>query len=84
MANLSYGLLSYEQWTHRRSPDGRSPSVGYLGCHAGSVVEVAAPDKGSGCGLADCGLPLSVLVRRLTVQARRGRLTGGGVKKDEY
>lgn len=73
MANLSYGVLSNEQRTHRRRPDSRSSSIRHLSGHAGSVVEVAASDQGSCCGLADCGFPFSVLGRWLAVQARRGR-----------
>lgn len=73
MANLSYGVLSNEQWTHRHRPDSRPSSVGHLRGHAGSVVEVVASDQGSRCGLAGCGFPFSVLGRWLAVQARRGR-----------
>jgi len=72
MANLSHGVLSNEQWTHRRRPDSRPSSVGHLSGHARSIVEVVASDQGSCCGLAGCGFPFSVLGRRLAVHARRG------------
>lgn len=68
MTNLSHGVLSHEQRTHRRNLDSRPSSVWYLrGGRTGSVVQVAATYKCRRCGLADCGLALPVLVSWLVV-----------------
>jgi hypothetical protein len=78
--NLSHGVLSHEQRTHRSHLESGASSIGYL--RTGSVVQDTAAYERCCCCLADCGLPLPVLVSWLVVQATRGgRLVGESCRR---